>query len=214
MGSYTPRLNLYKPAGNENVNVDQLNSNWDLVDASLGIANCTSATRPVSPPSGQLISESDTNKLSFWTGSSWKVIYDPKGIPALAAEVAGSVGALPSSGNWAGRRMYVTGVGEYVNPAGNATWVRTWSVGTPFAQAAGSGSNNAAAFGTINFPAGRFTVAPSLSFSIKSLPPGIMYVSSVTKDSASVGGLNSSGTAIATTFDWQAVQMTPTAAAG
>lgn len=120
MGSYTPRLNLYKPAGNENVNVDQLNSNWDAVDASLGIVNCTSATRPVSPPSGQLISESDTNKLSFWTGSSWKVIYDPKGIPALAAETVAAVSNLPSTGNWTGRIITVTADNR------PRVWVGSW----------------------------------------------------------------------------------------
>jgi hypothetical protein len=32
---------------------------------------CTSSTRPASPYTGQMIYESDTNKLRLWNGSAW-----------------------------------------------------------------------------------------------------------------------------------------------
>lgn len=55
---------------------------------------CTSTTRPSVPYTGQLIYETDTNKLSVWNGSSWIYIADsdaPAGLEMVSpSSVVGS----------------------------------------------------------------------------------------------------------------------------
>ena len=42
---------------------------------------CTFATRPATPYTGQLIYETDTNRLLHWNGSAWTVDSDPTWVP-------------------------------------------------------------------------------------------------------------------------------------
>ena len=47
------------------------------IDAALGRLGiqtgvCTSSTRPANPYEGQVIYETDTNNLRFWSGSAWE----------------------------------------------------------------------------------------------------------------------------------------------
>ena len=44
---------------------------------------CTSTTRPASPYNGQMIFETDTNRLAAWTGSSWQYETAAAGPPGL-----------------------------------------------------------------------------------------------------------------------------------
>lgn len=71
MGTYTTRYSLYKPDILENVDLGQINSNSDQIDAALGLIECTSTTRPASPGDGQLIYETNTASLSYWNGFAW-----------------------------------------------------------------------------------------------------------------------------------------------
>ena len=54
---------------------------------------CTSATRPTVPYVGQLIFETDTNRLSVWNGSSWIYMVDadtPPGLELVKTQTIGS----------------------------------------------------------------------------------------------------------------------------
>lgn len=88
------------------------------------------------------------------------------------------------------------------------------STGVPYAMASGSGSNATGGTATITFPVGRFTVPPNLSGSTIGNLVRVFHIISVTKDQAVVGGFDFGGNAIAASWHWTAVQMTPTAAAG
>lgn len=94
-----------------------------------------------------------------------------------------------------------------------STWIAR-SV-APFAEAAGTGSNTAGAYTTITFPAGRFTVPPIITGNTIGAQPAIFHVNSsgVTATSAQVGGFVGQS-AVASSWQWRAVQMTATSAAG
>lgn len=79
MSTLTSRLGLYKPAasGVELVNVvTDLNNNLDSIDAKMGAFACTSGTRPGTPYDGQIIRETDTNKMFVWCAdlTQWRQI--------------------------------------------------------------------------------------------------------------------------------------------
>lgn len=71
MATNTSKLGLIKPDFVDVVDVSDLNSNADDIDAAVGAAIVTSATRPGSPWSGQIIFETDTSKTLVWNGTAW-----------------------------------------------------------------------------------------------------------------------------------------------
>lgn len=97
-----------------------------------------------------------------------------------------------------------------------SVWVQTRITGsfTPFAIAAGTGTNPAGNFGAVVFPTGRFTVPPLITLQILGGAVAFPLITSVTATGFSGGAFNSGGSAIAGSWNWTAVQMTPTAAAG
>ena len=72
MATSTTKLGLTKPAYTDVVDVADLNTNADLIDAASGMTICTSSTRPGSPWSGQIIFETDTLGSFVWDGSAWQ----------------------------------------------------------------------------------------------------------------------------------------------
>ena len=72
MATSTTKLGLTKPAYTDVVDVQDLNTNADLIDAASGMTICTSSTRPGSPWSGQIIFETDTPGSFVWDGSAWQ----------------------------------------------------------------------------------------------------------------------------------------------
>lgn len=73
MATSTTKLGLTKPAYTDVVDVADLNDNADKLDAAVGMTICTSATRPATPWSGQIIFETDTLIPYVWDGSAWQV---------------------------------------------------------------------------------------------------------------------------------------------
>ncbi|MGE3487455.1 MAG: hypothetical protein AB7L09_22265 [Nitrospira sp.] len=68
----TPRLGLKKPDPADLYDVAIVNENSDKLDADVGgLVICTSATRPSTPISGQIIFETDTRRYYHWSGSVW-----------------------------------------------------------------------------------------------------------------------------------------------
>ena len=67
-------------------------------DAGYGIGSvkpgvCTSSTRPASPFTGQMIFETDTNRVAVYNGSSWVVLADadtPSGLELVKTQTIGS----------------------------------------------------------------------------------------------------------------------------
>ena len=47
MPSFTNKLGLIKPAGGEDVDIDQLNTNSDTLDRNVAAEEVTSTTRPI-----------------------------------------------------------------------------------------------------------------------------------------------------------------------
>ena len=72
MATNTTKLGLIKPDFVDVVDIADLNSNADDIDAAVGSTIVTSATRPVSPWAGQVIFETDTELSFVWDGSTWK----------------------------------------------------------------------------------------------------------------------------------------------
>jgi hypothetical protein len=83
----TTRLGLKKPGGgstgsilpDEVVDIDDLNNNADKLDDAVGFKLCTSTTRPSTPFDGQVIRETDTKNLLYFSvsGSRWVPIDTP-----------------------------------------------------------------------------------------------------------------------------------------
>jgi hypothetical protein len=72
MATTTTKLSLTKPDYVDVVDVAELNTNADSIDAAVGFTICTSSTRPASPWSGQPIFETDTGLSLVWDGDSWE----------------------------------------------------------------------------------------------------------------------------------------------
>ena len=58
---------------------------------------CTSSSRPSSPFAGQLIFETDTNRLAVWNGTSWVVLADSDTPPGLELVKTQTIGSAVSS---------------------------------------------------------------------------------------------------------------------
>jgi len=71
MATNTTRLGLIKPDFVDVVDISDLNTNADDIDAAVGAAVVTSSTRPSSPWLGQIIHETDTDKTLVWDGVAW-----------------------------------------------------------------------------------------------------------------------------------------------
>jgi hypothetical protein len=74
MATTTTRLGLTKPDFVDVVDISELNSNADDIDAAVGAAVVTSSTRPGTPWSGQLIYETDTERTLVWDGTVWEPV--------------------------------------------------------------------------------------------------------------------------------------------
>jgi hypothetical protein len=72
MATSTTKLGLIKPDFTDVVDITDLNSNADDIDAAVGSTIVTSTTRPVAPYAGQVVYETDTEKSFVWTGTEWK----------------------------------------------------------------------------------------------------------------------------------------------
>ena len=71
MATNTTKLGLIKPDFVDVVDISDLNSNADDIDAAVGAAVVTSSTRPSSPWDGQIIYETDTLSARIWNGTAW-----------------------------------------------------------------------------------------------------------------------------------------------
>ena len=68
-----------------------LDSNFGAPSQRPGV--CTSTTRPASPFTGQIIFETDTNRLAVYNGSSWIMLADadtPSGLELIKTQTVGS----------------------------------------------------------------------------------------------------------------------------
>lgn len=74
MATSTNKLALTKPAGTDPMLHTPLNNNWETLDDVVPTKVCTSSTRPVAPFLGQLIYETDTDRLLIWDGTKWQIL--------------------------------------------------------------------------------------------------------------------------------------------
>ena len=72
MATNTTKLGLIKPDYVDVVDIADLNTNFDDIDAAVGSTIVTSTTRPSTPFAGQVIFETDTELSFVWDGSTWK----------------------------------------------------------------------------------------------------------------------------------------------
>jgi hypothetical protein len=94
-------------------------------------------------------------------------------------------------------------------------WVQISKPGSqPFATAAASGSNVASSYTTVTFPTGRFSVAPIVTAMTTGGIAGIVNVGSISATQMTIAAFPSSGSSIAASWYWTAVQMTATSASG
>lgn len=94
MATNTTRLGLIKPDFVDVVDITDLNSNADDIDAAVGFTICTSSTRPSTPWSGQSIFETDTLTPYVWDGSAWQVAGGGGSI-----EISSTAPSSPSNGD-------------------------------------------------------------------------------------------------------------------
>ena len=141
----------------------------------------------------------------------------------LANDVADLIGesfatgsALPLSGNWPGRTAY-TEDGKFWAWSGSK-WHRLWTdAGSPFAVASGTGSvvfSGTNANFSITLPTGRFTAPPIVTVISRSSSTAPNF-SAVATSATNVNVLGTQGgDGLDLPYQWIAVQMTPTSAAG
>lgn len=76
MATYTTILSLRKPertGADDTVDVQtDVNDNMDIIDLNINLRIATSAGRPATPFTGQLVYETDTTNIMLWNGSSWQ----------------------------------------------------------------------------------------------------------------------------------------------
>lgn len=72
MATNTTKLGLIKPDFVDVVDITDLNTNADDIDAAVGFTICTNATRPSTPWTGQSIFETDTASSFIWDGTAWQ----------------------------------------------------------------------------------------------------------------------------------------------
>lgn len=97
MPSFTNKLGLIKAAGGEDVDVDQLNANFDRLDDNTSAKEVTSTTRPIGTDRylGKIIYETDTKCLRIWDGANWAWL-------GGAAGKVGSGNGMTVESGWAG----------------------------------------------------------------------------------------------------------------
>lgn len=96
MATTTTKLGLTKPDYSDNVDVADLNTNADKLDAAAGftiVANA--AARPASPWTGQVIYQVDVTSSFMWDGSAWQ----PAGGGGGSIEISATAPASPSAGD-------------------------------------------------------------------------------------------------------------------
>lgn len=71
MATTTTRLGLTKPDFTDVVDVSELNTNADTIDANIGAVLVTSGTLPGTPFAGQFVYETDTLSAKIWNGTAW-----------------------------------------------------------------------------------------------------------------------------------------------
>lgn len=91
MGVFTSRLKLFKADGGDVASDPALNfgNGFQTIDDLLPQQLVTSATRPSSPFTGQLIFETDTLKSYIWNGGAWVQIWTATDIITSAADTPG-----------------------------------------------------------------------------------------------------------------------------
>jgi hypothetical protein len=95
-----------------------------------------------------------------------------------------------------------------------ASWTHSLNTSNAFAEATGASSNPNGASTAVTLPAGRFTVAPLITFGVTGTVAVMPIAQSITTSGFNAAGFNAAGSAIASTWTWRAVQMTATTAAG
>lgn len=84
---FTSRLALNKPnpdpVTGDIVDITKLNENADKIDGAISATVCTSSTRPATPFQGQIIAETDTNKLYVRIGTTWFRVFSENASVAL-----------------------------------------------------------------------------------------------------------------------------------
>jgi hypothetical protein len=88
MATNTTKLGLIKPDFTDVVDVTDLNSNADDIDAAVGATIVTSTTRPTVPFAGQTIFETDTESTLVWSGTAWKEVSSLADGSVTAAKLA------------------------------------------------------------------------------------------------------------------------------
>jgi hypothetical protein len=71
MATTTTRLGLTKPDFVDVVDISELNTNMDDIDANIGAVVVTSSTLPSTPFTGQFVYETDTLSAKIWNGTAW-----------------------------------------------------------------------------------------------------------------------------------------------
>lgn len=161
-------------------------------------------TMPVSPLEGLFSQLAVSVNLAFTLYGT--PIYDTKAnLDLNPGTTVGQSAIVTSDPTIAYRRIW------YWN---GSQWATSVNGATPFAEAAGTGSNANSAFGAVTFPTGRFTVAPLVFIQVQGSAPLAPLFRNVTASGFEGGGFNTAGSAVASSWNWRAVQMTPTAAAG
>jgi hypothetical protein len=117
MATNTTKLGLIKPDFVDVVDVADLNTNADDIDAAVGFALVTSSTRPATPWAGQAIFETDTDLAFVWDGTAWM----PSG-GGGSIEISATAPASPGEGDlwWDSDngKLYI-----YYNDGTSSQWV-------------------------------------------------------------------------------------------
>jgi hypothetical protein len=117
MSTTTSKLGLLRPDGTDPISrATQLNGNWNIVDAAMGVTECTSVTRPGSPYPGQVIRETDTLRAMVRNpaNNAWVNL---SGVPIVNNTTDITV---PSNGQVV---FSFTGFGLYVYKSTVSTWM-------------------------------------------------------------------------------------------
>lgn len=150
----------------------------------------TSTTRPATPYEGQMVYETDTDKVLVWTGASWK------GIPVITS--SGSSNVLTASVDGVQGQMPHALAAGTINATTNTSYQNTFY-----------GISAA-----ITFPVGRFSQAPMTVASVASGGYGWASINSRTSTGISFIWLVADGNGVTRTINWVAIQMVSTAGNG
>lgn len=72
MATFTPRLQIVKPAYDESADITTINNAWDVLDGTAGLIICTESTKPtVNLFQGFYIKCTDSGKHYLYQGSDW-----------------------------------------------------------------------------------------------------------------------------------------------